>query len=156
MRGNPLHLGDIIGNGRPLVLPASARERHLYVCGGTGVGNPQARARWIIESVSARPMLAGRRIELGPLTLADLSLILAQVPTNRKADDHEDVAKLAKGNPHRAVVMWQSSDISFATDTLSFAWFRRQLTPLEHQILKVLCVAMSSAPLGISGSILRA
>src|ERR1700722_17526835 len=38
MLGNPLHIGGIIGDGRSLTLPASARERHLYVCGGTGVG----------------------------------------------------------------------------------------------------------------------
>src|SRR5271170_5827444 len=38
MPGNPLNLGEIIGKGKPLILPASARERHLYVCGGTGVG----------------------------------------------------------------------------------------------------------------------
>ena len=36
--GNPLNLGTIAGGTRPLILPASARERHLYVCGGTGVG----------------------------------------------------------------------------------------------------------------------
>ena len=38
MPGNPLELGSIVGGGKPLILPASARERHLYVCGGTGVG----------------------------------------------------------------------------------------------------------------------
>jgi hypothetical protein len=38
MPGNALHIGGIIGNGQPLTLPASARERHVYVCGGTGVG----------------------------------------------------------------------------------------------------------------------
>jgi hypothetical protein len=38
MPGNPLNLGSLVGQGRRLVLPASARERHLYVCGGTGVG----------------------------------------------------------------------------------------------------------------------
>jgi hypothetical protein len=38
MPGNPLQLGDIIGSKRPVILPPSARERHLYVCGGTGVG----------------------------------------------------------------------------------------------------------------------
>jgi uncharacterized membrane protein YgcG len=38
MPGNPLELGSILGSGDPLPLPASARERHVYVCGGTGVG----------------------------------------------------------------------------------------------------------------------
>jgi hypothetical protein len=38
MLGNPLELGDILAKGSELELPASARERHLYVCGGTGVG----------------------------------------------------------------------------------------------------------------------
>lgn len=38
MPGNPLEIGSIIGTGTSIVLPASARERHLYVCGGTGVG----------------------------------------------------------------------------------------------------------------------
>jgi len=38
MPGNPLQIGNIIGSKRPVILPPSARERHLYVCGGTGVG----------------------------------------------------------------------------------------------------------------------
>ena len=38
MPGNALQLGSLVGRGKPLTLPASARERHLYVCGGTGVG----------------------------------------------------------------------------------------------------------------------
>ena len=33
-----LNLGTIVGSNEPLVLPPSSRERHLYVCGGTGVG----------------------------------------------------------------------------------------------------------------------
>ena len=35
---NDLKLGNIAGTNQSLVLPASARERHLYLCGGTGVG----------------------------------------------------------------------------------------------------------------------
>ena len=38
MPGNPLQIGSISGSGKKLVLPASARERHLFICGGTGVG----------------------------------------------------------------------------------------------------------------------
>lgn len=38
MPGNALQIGTVIGSGKPLLLPASARERHLYICGGTGVG----------------------------------------------------------------------------------------------------------------------
>src|SRR5205814_6946016 len=37
-RGNDLTIGTIAGTTGSLVLPASARERHLYLCGGTGVG----------------------------------------------------------------------------------------------------------------------
>jgi DNA helicase HerA-like ATPase len=38
MPGNPLDIGGIVGSNRPVILPPEARERHLYVCGGTGVG----------------------------------------------------------------------------------------------------------------------
>jgi len=38
MPGNPLDLGRVVGNDKPAILTPSARERHLYVCGGTGVG----------------------------------------------------------------------------------------------------------------------
>ena len=38
MPSNSLNLGTLAGSSTPLILPGSARERHLYVCGGTGVG----------------------------------------------------------------------------------------------------------------------
>jgi hypothetical protein len=38
MPGNPLDIGGIVGSNRLVILPPEARERHLYVCGGTGVG----------------------------------------------------------------------------------------------------------------------
>jgi hypothetical protein len=38
VHGNTLNLGDGTGTARPLVLPASARDKHLYVAGATGAG----------------------------------------------------------------------------------------------------------------------
>jgi hypothetical protein len=48
--GNPLELGSVIG-GKSLVLPASARERHLYVCGGTGVGKSKLLEHCIRQDI---------------------------------------------------------------------------------------------------------
>lgn len=38
MLGNPLKIGRTVGTDQSIELPAKARDRHLYVCGGTGVG----------------------------------------------------------------------------------------------------------------------
>src|ERR1700685_931932 len=51
MPGNPLQLGDLVGSGRPLTLPASARERHTYVCGGTGVGKSKFLEHCIRQAI---------------------------------------------------------------------------------------------------------
>ncbi len=36
--GNDLDLGEIAGRGKPLFFPRELRDKHLYVCGGTGTG----------------------------------------------------------------------------------------------------------------------
>lgn len=51
MHGNPLPLGRILGRGAPLVLSAEARERHLYVCGGTGVGKSKLLEHCVREDI---------------------------------------------------------------------------------------------------------
>jgi hypothetical protein len=51
MRGGSLNLGTIAGTSRPLVLPAEARERHVYVCGGTGVGKSKLLEHCIREDI---------------------------------------------------------------------------------------------------------
>lgn len=38
MLGNPLEIGSLVGSDTSVTIPASARGRHMYVCGGTGVG----------------------------------------------------------------------------------------------------------------------
>lgn len=38
MLGNSLNIGSLVGGDKPVVLSAEARERHLYISGGTGVG----------------------------------------------------------------------------------------------------------------------
>ncbi len=54
MLGNSLELGGLVGSGRPLILPASARERHLYVCGGTGVGKSKFLEHCIRQDILNR------------------------------------------------------------------------------------------------------
>ena len=51
MPGNPLQLGSLAGSGQPLILPASARDRHLYVCGGTGVGKSKFLEHCICQDI---------------------------------------------------------------------------------------------------------
>src|SRR2546426_11861403 len=36
--GNDLILGNLVGRNATLTLPKESRDKHLYVCGGTGTG----------------------------------------------------------------------------------------------------------------------
>ena len=51
MFGNSLNLGEILGKGKSLVLPAAARARHVYVCGGTGVGKSKFLEHCVREDI---------------------------------------------------------------------------------------------------------
>ena len=68
--GNNLKLGTIAGTDQPLVLPASARERHLYVCGGTGVGKSK-----FIESCVRQDIVNWRDTKSGLLLLDPHGLV---------------------------------------------------------------------------------
>jgi hypothetical protein len=36
--GNDLNLGQVVGSNFCLLFPRTARDKHLYICGGTGTG----------------------------------------------------------------------------------------------------------------------
>lgn len=52
-RGNDLDLGQIAGRPATLTLPATARDKHLYVCGTTGVGKSKFLERLIRQDIAA-------------------------------------------------------------------------------------------------------
>lgn len=51
--GNILNLGILDGNGRQLVLPASLRDKHLYVAGATGTGKSRLLEHLIRQDIAA-------------------------------------------------------------------------------------------------------
>ena len=53
--GNDLMLGKVAGRGVPLVLPASARDKHLYICGGTGTGKSKFLEHLIRQDIASWP-----------------------------------------------------------------------------------------------------
>ena len=59
-----------VGSGRTLTLPASARERHMYVCGGTGVGKSK-----FLESCIQQDILSWRDSKCGLLLLDPHGLV---------------------------------------------------------------------------------
>jgi len=62
--GNNLHLGRVVGTNTPVVLPASARKQHVYVCGGTGVGKSK-----LLEHMIRRDILEWSRTKCGLILL---------------------------------------------------------------------------------------
>lgn len=62
--GNDLDLGFLPGVGRKLCFPASSRDKHLYVCGGTGTGKSK-----FLENLLRQDILAWRKSKCGVLVL---------------------------------------------------------------------------------------
>jgi hypothetical protein len=62
--GNDLILGTLAGGKTTLTLPRTARDKHLYVCGGTGTGKSK-----FLESLIRQDILAWRKSKCGMLVL---------------------------------------------------------------------------------------
>ena len=62
--GNNLDLGTLAGRNVPLVFPASARDKHLYVCGSTGVGKSK-----FLENLVRQDIKAWRKSRCGVLVI---------------------------------------------------------------------------------------
>lgn len=84
-KGNDLELGDIIGGGT-LTLPASARDKHLYVAGGTGSGKSKFLERLIRQDIANWPKSRSGLLLLDPHGSLYDSLVdwLAAHQVNRK------------------------------------------------------------------------
>jgi hypothetical protein len=85
---NPLELGTILGGKKSLILPASARERHMYVCGGTGVGKSK-----LLEHCIRQDILNWRDSQSGLLLLDPHGLVY-----------HNTMAWLARHGLKRPVI----------------------------------------------------
>ena len=59
--GNDLVIGNAIGSDTPLVLPRSARDKHLYICGSTGTGKSK-----LLESLVRQDILNWSRSKKAP------------------------------------------------------------------------------------------
>ena len=62
--GNDLNLGILPGRDASLQFPRTARDKHLYVCGGTGTGKSK-----FLESLIRQDILAWRKSKCGLLVL---------------------------------------------------------------------------------------
>ncbi|MFA6287456.1 MAG: type IV secretion system DNA-binding domain-containing protein [Opitutaceae bacterium] len=62
--GNDLNLGHLAGRDATLTLSRTERDKHLYVCGGTGTGKSK-----FLESLIRQDILAWRKSKCGMLVL---------------------------------------------------------------------------------------
>lgn len=62
--GNDLNLGHLAGSNASLVFPRTSRDKHLYVCGGTGTGKSK-----FLESLIRQDIIANRKSKCGMLVL---------------------------------------------------------------------------------------
>jgi DNA helicase HerA-like ATPase len=62
--GNDLILGNLAGRGATLTFPRTERDKHLYVCGGTGTGKSK-----FLESLIRQDIIAWRKSQCGMLIL---------------------------------------------------------------------------------------
>jgi DNA helicase HerA-like ATPase len=62
--GNDLKLGQIAGRGASLSFPRGLRDKHLYVCGGTGTGKSK-----FLEYLIRQDIVAWRHSKCGLLVL---------------------------------------------------------------------------------------
>jgi len=62
--GNDLILGTLAGSGTTLTFPRTARDKHLYVCGGTGTGKSK-----FLESLVRQDISKWQRSRCGMLIL---------------------------------------------------------------------------------------
>ena len=83
--GNDVFLGDMPGRNGPLCLPRSERNKHLYICGGTGTGKSK-----FLENLIRQDIRSWRNSKCGELVLdphgslyGDLLNWLARYPYER-------------------------------------------------------------------------
>jgi hypothetical protein len=62
--GNDLNLGILPGRSASLTFPRTARDKHLYICGGTGTGKSK-----FLESLIRQDILSWRKSRCGLLVL---------------------------------------------------------------------------------------
>src|SRR5213592_155740 len=62
--GNDLILGQVTGRTKPLCLPAGARDKHLYLCGSTGMGKSK-----FLENLIQQDIKQWRKSRCGLLLL---------------------------------------------------------------------------------------
>lgn len=62
--GNDLNLGILPGSGKMLQFPRTSRDKHLYVCGGTGTGKSK-----FLENLIRQDILGWRKSKCGLLVL---------------------------------------------------------------------------------------
>jgi hypothetical protein len=62
--GNDLIVGNVVGANAPLVLPKTARDKHLYICGSTGTGKSK-----LLESIIRQDIVAWSKSKCGLLLL---------------------------------------------------------------------------------------
>ena len=62
--GNDLKLGQITGRGASIAFPRDLRDKHLYVCGGTGTGKSK-----FLEYLIRQDIIAWRHSKCGVLVL---------------------------------------------------------------------------------------
>jgi hypothetical protein len=62
--GNDLHLGFLAGRNATLAFPRTARDKHLYLCGGTGTGKSK-----FLESLIRQDIMNWRKSRSGVIVL---------------------------------------------------------------------------------------
>lgn len=63
-RGNNITLGHLVGANAALGFPHTARDKHLYICGGTGTGKSK-----LLEHLIRQDIVAWRKSKCGMLVL---------------------------------------------------------------------------------------
>ncbi|HEX8286718.1 MAG TPA: hypothetical protein VF556_01905 [Pyrinomonadaceae bacterium] len=108
------------------------------------------QSRWLIESQSPITSLRSFTHFIGALDNVSLSRILDKVESGGAFKNPEEVIDRARGNPERAIQLWQSQNPSYGGNVGEIGWFSRQLTIDEKRILPALCLMISKAPLGVT------
>ena len=109
------------------------------------------QSQWLVESQSSITSLHSYSHQVKPLDNAGLSLILDKLGRSGGAFlNPEEVLDRARGNPRKAILLWQSQNSSHVEQIGEVTWFTHQLSNVEKRILSVLCFVISKAPLGIT------
>ena len=150
--GNFLSLGLLPGSDKPLILPPNIRDKHLYVCGGTGTGKSK-----FLESLIRQDIANWRKSKCGLLVIDPHGSLYDSlihwmawnknalqgrpfVPIDLRQDEwvvsynllrqrpHADTEVLVDGLTEAIAHVWGQSGL---TDTPRFArWAKNVLRPL--------------------------